>query len=176
MAREICLGMLSRQQEMQSLAVFCSVEIEVFALKNSVLIISFEVVCPLSLYSCIGCCWYWSVTTWAYCLLIYQLKCCMLLVLVLQYHLEKTVNDTIVYSLYSFKTKGFSEAFMLGDVWRVECLCPQGGMTEETRSMLALPELTEPPMKPYLNPFPPKGRVYDYKFVKEVGVVTRTLT
>ena len=49
------------------------------------------------------------------------------------------------------------------------CLCPQGGMSEETRSMLALPELTEPPMKPYLNPFPPKGRVYDYKFVKEVG-------
>lgn len=50
-----------------------------------------------------------------------------------------------------------------------DCLCSQGGMTEETRSMLALPELTEPPMKPYLNPFPPKGRVYDYKFVKEVG-------
>ncbi|XP_076459412.1 dynein axonemal heavy chain 7-like [Babylonia areolata] len=42
-----------------------------------------------------------------------------------------------------------------------------GGMTEETRSMLTIPELTEPPMKPYLNPFPPKGRVYDYKFVKE---------
>ena len=45
----------------------------------------------------------------------------------------------------------------------------QGGMTEETRSMLTIPELTEPPMKPYLNPFPPKGKVYDYKFVKEVG-------
>ena len=52
------------------------------------------------------------------------------------------------------------------------CLRPQGGMTEETRSMLALPELTEPPMKPYLNPFPPKGRVYDYKFVKEVSSIT----
>lgn len=41
-------------------------------------------------------------------------------------------------------------------------------MTEETRVKLSLPELVEPPMKPYMNPFPPKGRVYDYKFVKEV--------
>ncbi|XP_067686354.1 dynein axonemal heavy chain 7-like [Haliotis asinina] len=42
-----------------------------------------------------------------------------------------------------------------------------GGMTEETRIALSLLELVEPPMKPYLNPFPPKGKVYDYKFVKE---------
>ncbi|XP_050419254.2 dynein axonemal heavy chain 7, partial [Patella vulgata] len=42
-----------------------------------------------------------------------------------------------------------------------------GGMTEETRKMLVIPDLVEPPMKPYLNPFPPKGKVYDYKFVKE---------
>ncbi|KAK7506434.1 hypothetical protein BaRGS_00002546, partial [Batillaria attramentaria] len=42
-----------------------------------------------------------------------------------------------------------------------------GGMTEETRSQLTMPEATEPPMKPYMNPFPPKGRVYDYRFVKE---------
>nr|XP_022323965.1 dynein heavy chain 7, axonemal-like isoform X6 [Crassostrea virginica] len=42
-----------------------------------------------------------------------------------------------------------------------------GGMTEETRIKLSLPELVDPPEKPYLNPFPPKGRVYDYKFVKE---------
>lgn len=41
-------------------------------------------------------------------------------------------------------------------------------MTEETRMKLSLPELVEPPMKPYMNPFPPKGRIYDYKFVKEV--------
>ena len=41
-------------------------------------------------------------------------------------------------------------------------------MTEETRIKLSLPELVDPPEKPYLNPFPPKGRVYDYKFVKEV--------
>lgn len=41
-------------------------------------------------------------------------------------------------------------------------------MTEETRIKLSLPELVEPPEKPYLNPFPPKGRCYDYKFVKEV--------
>ena len=43
-------------------------------------------------------------------------------------------------------------------------------MTEETRVKLSLPELVEPPMKPYMNPFPPKGRVYDYKFVKEVSI------
>ncbi|WAR10683.1 DYH7-like protein [Mya arenaria] len=42
-----------------------------------------------------------------------------------------------------------------------------GGMTEDTRLKLSLPELVEPPMKPYMNPFPPKGRVYDYKFIKE---------
>lgn len=41
-------------------------------------------------------------------------------------------------------------------------------MSEDTRIKLSLPELVDPPMKPYLNPFPPKGRVYDYKFVKEV--------
>ena len=23
-------------------------------------------------------------------------------------------------------------------------------------------------MKPYMNPIPPKGRIYDYKFIKEV--------
>ena len=40
-------------------------------------------------------------------------------------------------------------------------------MSEETRSNLGIPEATEPPMKPYLNPFPPKGRVYDYRFIKE---------
>ncbi|KAL3855114.1 hypothetical protein ACJMK2_014343, partial [Sinanodonta woodiana] len=42
-----------------------------------------------------------------------------------------------------------------------------GGMTEETRAKISLPELVDPPMKPYLNPFPPKGRVYDYRFIKE---------
>ena len=47
----------------------------------------------------------------------------------------------------------------------------QGGMTEETRIKLSLPELVEPPMKPYMNPFPPKGRIYDYRFVKEVSPV-----
>ena len=41
-------------------------------------------------------------------------------------------------------------------------------MSEDTRLKLSLPELVEPPMKPYLNPFPPKGKVYDYRFVKEV--------
>ena len=41
-------------------------------------------------------------------------------------------------------------------------------MSEDTRIKLSLPELVEPPMKPYMNPFPPKGRIYDYKFVKEV--------
>jgi hypothetical protein len=44
-------------------------------------------------------------------------------------------------------------------------------MSEETRIKLSLPELVEPPEKPYLNPFPPKGRCYDYKFVKEVMVL-----
>lgn len=42
-----------------------------------------------------------------------------------------------------------------------------GGMLEETRCKLGLIECVEPPMKPYLNPFPPKGTVFDYMFVKE---------
>ncbi|XP_052827203.1 dynein axonemal heavy chain 7 [Octopus bimaculoides] len=42
-----------------------------------------------------------------------------------------------------------------------------GGMTEGTRSMLGLMDCLEPPMKPYLNPFPPKGQVFDYMFIKE---------
>ncbi|XP_052080869.1 dynein axonemal heavy chain 7-like isoform X1 [Mytilus californianus] len=42
-----------------------------------------------------------------------------------------------------------------------------GGMSEDTRLKLSLAELVEPPMKPYLNPFPPKGKIYDYRFVKD---------
>ncbi|XP_059164025.1 dynein axonemal heavy chain 7-like isoform X1 [Physella acuta] len=42
-----------------------------------------------------------------------------------------------------------------------------GGMTEETRKAIGLVDLIEPPMKPYVNPHPPKGKIYDYKFVKE---------
>ncbi|GAB1603144.1 hypothetical protein Ahia01_000594800, partial [Argonauta hians] len=42
-----------------------------------------------------------------------------------------------------------------------------GGMAEDTRHMLGLHECLEPPMKPYLNPFPPKGQVFDYNFIKE---------
>ena len=44
-------------------------------------------------------------------------------------------------------------------------------MSEDTRRMLKLAEPTEPPLKPYMNPFPPKGKVYDYMFVKEVCIV-----
>ena len=43
-------------------------------------------------------------------------------------------------------------------------------MTEETRLQLSLIDTVEPPMKPYLSPFPAKGKIYDYKFVKEVGL------
>ncbi|XP_041374659.1 dynein heavy chain 7, axonemal-like isoform X2 [Gigantopelta aegis] len=42
-----------------------------------------------------------------------------------------------------------------------------GGMSEETRLQLTMIESVEPPMKPYLNPFPAKGKIYDYKFLKE---------
>ena len=43
-------------------------------------------------------------------------------------------------------------------------------MVEETRRKLGLIESVEPPMKPYLNPFPPKGSVFDYMFIKEVSI------
>jgi len=40
-------------------------------------------------------------------------------------------------------------------------------MTEDTRINLNLPGLTEPPLRPYLNPIPPDGDIYDYELVKE---------
>ncbi|CAG5124201.1 unnamed protein product, partial [Candidula unifasciata] len=42
-----------------------------------------------------------------------------------------------------------------------------GGMTEETRKEIYLVDSVEPPLKPYVVPFPPKGKIYDYKFVRE---------
>ncbi|PAA64367.1 hypothetical protein BOX15_Mlig029056g2 [Macrostomum lignano] len=42
-----------------------------------------------------------------------------------------------------------------------------GGMLEETRSRIALVELVPPPLQDYSCPFPNKGSVYDYRFVKE---------
>ncbi|XP_064598423.1 dynein axonemal heavy chain 7-like [Liolophura sinensis] len=42
-----------------------------------------------------------------------------------------------------------------------------GGMSEETRIMVGMTELVEPPMKPFLNPFPAKGLIYEYKFIKD---------
>ena len=40
-------------------------------------------------------------------------------------------------------------------------------MTEDTRINLNLPSLTEPPLRPYLNPIPSDGHIYDYELVKE---------
>lgn len=45
-------------------------------------------------------------------------------------------------------------------------------MSEETREIINMADLVEPPMKPYLNPIPPKGKVFDYRFVKEVSTVS----
>lgn len=43
-------------------------------------------------------------------------------------------------------------------------------MSEETRIMVGMTELVEPPMKPFLNPFPAKGLIYEYKFIKDVSM------
>ncbi|XP_076449948.1 dynein axonemal heavy chain 7-like [Babylonia areolata] len=42
-----------------------------------------------------------------------------------------------------------------------------GAMSEETRKSLGIPELTEAPLKPYMNAFPPRGKVFDYMFLNE---------
>lgn len=40
-------------------------------------------------------------------------------------------------------------------------------MTEETRSNLALINLTDPPVRPYMSPIPRDGLIYDYDVVKQ---------
>ena len=54
-------------------------------------------------------------------------------------------------------------------------LFPQGGLSEDTRSKLALLSLTEPPKKPYITPMPKDGTIYDYKFVKEVRTTSHCI-
>jgi len=40
-------------------------------------------------------------------------------------------------------------------------------MTEETRLNLALVNLTDPPVRPYMSPIPRDGLIFDYEVVKE---------